>query len=294
MSSSYVPSSQKSVLLDQPLKGLVPEEPCSSSSETSQLRESSSDSYSILQGRSSGSGKTPDVSIVPSSQNSNEFEIEQPLPHVTPERSPFNCSLTESQLGRLLETSVSFDDVTSPYAGLDVRSPTQEGFTRIKPRNTCPAESLSSNNRPLKRNSSESSNAKDATPVRQPCSASSHNLRKKESPNKMPINERNIPSEKHVVKSVDQEVAVSSLRGDVSDRSNKKEEFEKLKVDFDDLFKQKTWSHPQTPTHDFSADLFEIDRRQSTKRKRSEKSDTVQKARLSVGVRQDSAVSPGE
>ncbi|XP_078365414.1 uncharacterized protein LOC144649723 isoform X2 [Oculina patagonica] len=145
VSSSYVPSSQKRhrVLVDQPLKGLVPEELCSSSSETSQLRGSSEESYSILQGRSSHGGKAPDVSIVPSSQNSHEFEIEQPLSHVTPERTQFHCSLSESQLGQLLDSNVSFDAVTSPLCISDGLSPMQEGFTQLKPRNACQKERLS-------------------------------------------------------------------------------------------------------------------------------------------------------
>ncbi|KAL9977049.1 hypothetical protein ACROYT_G014412 [Oculina patagonica] len=136
VSSSYVPSSQKRhvVLVDQPLKGLVPEELCSSSSETSQIRGSSKESYSILQERSSPGGNAPDVSIVASSQNSHEFEIEQPLSHVTSERTQFHCSLSESQLGKLFVSSVSFDEVTSPPCISDGLLPMQEGFTQIKPR----------------------------------------------------------------------------------------------------------------------------------------------------------------
>ncbi|KAL9976991.1 hypothetical protein ACROYT_G014346 [Oculina patagonica] len=123
------------VLVDQPLKGLVPEELCSSSSsETSQIRGSSEESYSILQERSSPGGNAPDVSIVASSQNSHEFEIEQPLSHVTPERTQFHCSLSESQLGKLFDSSVSFDEVTSPPCISDGLLPMQEGFTQIKPR----------------------------------------------------------------------------------------------------------------------------------------------------------------
>ncbi|XP_078365413.1 uncharacterized protein LOC144649723 isoform X1 [Oculina patagonica] len=302
VSSSYVPSSQKRhrVLVDQPLKGLVPEELCSSSSETSQLRGSSEESYSILQGRSSHGGKAPDVSIVPSSQNSHEFEIEQPLSHVTPERTQFHCSLSESQLGQLLDSNVSFDAVTSPLCISDGLSPMQEGFTQLKPRNACQKESICNDHTPVKRKSlAESSNSRNAV-FSQPCLASNHILPGKESPLGNKSSQRNITCQKNVLKNVGREVAVSSpSKGNVGHTLTRKEILEKAKIDFDALFIQNTWNHSQTPVQEFSADLFEIDRRLSTKRKRSQTDDSVRKTRSSGGVKQenklllpDSPVSP--
>ncbi len=299
VSSSYVPSSQKRhrVLVDQPLKGLVPEELCSSSSETSQLRGSSEESYSILQERSSPGGKAPDVSIVPSSQNSHEFEIEQPLSHVTPERTQFHCSLSESQLGQLLDSNVSFDEVTSPPCFADVPSPMQEGFTQIKPRNECQKRLVSKDNTPGKQQlTSELSNSRN-TVVSQSCLVSNHNLSVKKTPLGNQSNHRNMTCQGNVLKNFGKEVAVSSpLKFNVGHTSTRKENSEKAKVDFDDLFIQNTWNHKsQTPVQEFSADLFEIDRRLSTKRKRSQTDDSVRKTRLSDGVRQgNSPVSPGE
>ena len=289
VSSSYVPSSQKSVVADQPLKGLVPEELCLSSSEASQLRGSSEESYSILQGRSSPGGKAPDVSIVPSSQNSHEYEMEQPLPHIiTPQRTQLHCSLTESQLGNLLETSVSFDEVTSPPCFSDVPSPTQEGFTQIKPRNACQSESISNKH-------------SRHTVVTQLSLSSTHNLPEKESPLENQRKDRTTFVEK-VSKNADKEGTVSSSARDIISHTSKgKEDTEKAKVDFDALFCQNTWKHSQRPALEFSADLLEIDRRQSTKRKRTEEDDSVHQTRSSACVRRgnklllpDSPVSPGE
>ena len=53
---------------------------------------------------------------VPSSENSEETELEQAPPNITPGRTvkQMNWSLTESQLENLFDTSISVDDVTSP------------------------------------------------------------------------------------------------------------------------------------------------------------------------------------
>ncbi|XP_078364065.1 uncharacterized protein LOC144648353 [Oculina patagonica] len=305
VSSSYVPSSQKRhvVLVDQPLKGLVPEELCSSSSETSQIRGSSKESYSILQERSSPGGNAPDVSIVASSQNSHEFEIEQPLSHVTSERTQFHCSLSESQLGKLFVSSVSFDEVTSPPCISDGLLPMQEGFTQIKPRYACQRESICNDNTPVKRKSlAESSNSTN-TVVSQSCLVSNHNLSVKKIPLGNQSNHRNMTYQENVLKNFGKEVAVSSpFKGNVGHSSTRKEMLEKAKADFDVLFIQNTWNHKsQTPVQEFTAYLFEIDRRLSTKRKRSQTDDSVQKTHSSVGVRQgnkllltDSPVSPAD
>lgn len=294
-SSSHVPSSQMCVPVDQPLKGLVPEELCSSSSETSQPKGNSEESYSILQGRSSE--KSSDDSIVPSSQNSHEFELEQScaLHHVTPERNQLNCSLTESQLENLFETSVSFDEGTAPPCFSDVPSPVQEGYTQIKPRNFRQRESTLSDNIPGNLKSSSRNVA-----VNHPCLASRQNFIVKESVTRRHSNEGFITCKekgkengsKHVDK---EDEALSPPRGNVGPTLNRKE-MENAKVGFDALFSQNTWNCSQT-----SADLFEIDRRQSIKRKRCAKDDCVHVTRPSDGTRRgrkalfrDSPVSPGE
>ncbi|KAJ7337122.1 hypothetical protein OS493_009974 [Desmophyllum pertusum] len=236
------------VPVDQPLKGLVPEELCSSSSETSQPKGNSEESYSILQGRSSE--KSSDDSIVPSSQNSHEFELEQScaLPHVTPERNQLNCSLTESQLENLFETSVSFDEGTAPPCFSDVPSPVQEGYTQIKPRHFRQRESTLIDNIPGNLKSSSRNVA-----VNHPCLASRQNFIVKESVTRRHSNEGFITCK------------------------------EKEHVE---LFSN-------------VADLFEIDRRQSIKRKRCAKDDCVHVTRPSDGTRRgrkalfrDSPVSP--
>jgi len=49
------------------------------------------------------------------------------------------------------------------------------------------------------------------------------------------------------------------------------------KVDFDALFRQNTWRLYQTPVQEFDVKVFEIDKRQSIKKKRSEKDDSKRK-----------------
>lgn len=291
VSSSCVPSSQRESrgTVEQPLKGLMwPEELCSSSSETSQLRGSSEESYSILQRRSSVAENAPDISVVPSSQNSHEFELEQALPHVTPERTQFYCSLSESQLESFLEASVSFDEVTVPPCFSDVSPSIQEGFTQIKPRDA-QQRKLTSSDKP--KSSSKSSHSKKFADNGLSL-ASSYSSEKESRSNIKDSASYN----------VDTVVVASPSRDKVRHTLQRKENLEKAKVDFDALFSQNTWKLSQTPVQQFSAEVFDIDNRQSIKRKRSEKDDSMHKLPgLSDGVRQvnkllfpDSPVSPGE
>ena len=291
MSSSCVPSSQREVhrTVEQPLIGLWPEELCSSSSETSQLKGSSEESYSILQRRSSVAENAPDFSIEPSSQNSDEYELEQALPHVTPERKQFNCSLSESQLESFLDASVSFDEVTVPPCFSDVSPSIQKGFTEIKPRDARQRKSTSCDK--LK-STSESSHSKSFADNELSLASNRGSEKESRSNNKD-------SASYNVAKEV---VVVSSVRDNIRNTLHRKQSFETAKVDFDALFSQNTWKHSQTPVQEYSAEVFEIDKRQSVKRKRSDKDDSNHNLPgLSVGVRQvrklsfpDSPVSPGE
>ena len=293
VSSSYVPSSQREsrLAVEQPLKGLFPEELFSPSSDTctSQMRGSSEESYSILQRRSCIAENEPDVSVVPSSQNSpelNEQELDQALPHVTPERKAFHCSLSESQLERFLDASVSLDEVTAPPFFTDVSPSIEEGFTQVKLR-----ESTSSDKSKLSFASSHSR-------------AFAGNERSLASSRGSEKNTRSDKKDSDTLYNVVTEVeVVSPSRDNVRNAAlHRKESLEKAKVDFDALFRQNTWKLSQTPSQEFSADVFEIDKRQSIKRKRSEKDDSkhkrpslsdegIQARKLSFP---DSPVSPGE
>lgn len=262
--------------VEQPLKGLFPEELCSS-----QIRGSSEESYSILQRRSSVAENRPDVSIVPSSQNSHEFVLEQELPLVTLERKQLYCSLSESQLESFLDASVSFDEVRGSPSIL-------EGSTQIKSRNVSRMQSTSSDK---SKSISKSSNLK--TVADELSVASSGCLEKKTQSNKKD------GGFSHVT----EVVVVSPSRDNVRDTLHRKESLQKVEVDFDTLFSQNTWKFSQTPVHvEFSADVFEIDKRQSIKRKRSENDDCkLKKPGPSDGVIQirklsfpNSPVSPGE
>lgn len=291
VSSSWVPSSQRESCrtVEQPLKGLFPEELCSSSSETSQLKGSLEESYSILQRRPSVAENAPVISAVPSSQDSYEFELEQALPHVTPERKQLHCSLSESQLERFLDASVSFDEVTVPPCFSDLSPSIQEEFTQIKPRDAWQINSTSCDK--LK-SSSESSHLKSFADNKL-SSASSRGSEKESRGMKKDSDSYNVATEVLVL---------SSSRDNVRYTLHRKESLEKANVDFDALFSQHTWKISQTPLQEFSAEVFEIDKRQSIKRKRPEKDDPNHKLPgLSDDVRQvrklsfpDSPVSPGE
>ena len=291
VSSSYVPSSQREsrLAVEQPLKGLFPEELFSPSSDTctSQMRGSSEESYSILQRRSCIAENEPDVSVVPSSQNSpelNEQELEQALPHVTPDHKAFHCSLSESQLERFLDASVSLDEVTAPPCSTDVSPSIEEEFTQVKLRESTSGDKSKSR--------SASSHSK-AFADNELSLASSHGSEKNTRSDK-----KNIGISYNVVTEV---VVVSPSRDNVRNAAlHRKESLEK--ANFDALFRQNTWKLSQRPSQEFSADVFEIDKRQSIKRKRSEKDDSkhkrpslsdegLQARKLSFP---DSPVSPGE
>ena len=258
VSSSFVPSSQRDscVPVEQPLKGLFPGELFSSSRDDSQMRGSSEESYSILKRRSP---------VVPSSQNSHEFELQQQLPHVFPECKQFHCSLSESQLAGLLDASFS---AGSPSV--------REEFTEVKPRDAPQIKSSDKSRR--------FSDNNELSLVSSGCSEKKTRSNTKDSDG------------------VTEVVVVSSSRGNVRKTVQKNESLEKAKVDFDTLFSQNTWKLSQTAVQEFSAEEFEVDKRQSIKRKRSENDDSKRKLPgLSDGIIQirrlsfpDSPVSPGE
>ncbi|XP_068673312.1 uncharacterized protein [Montipora foliosa] len=123
ISSSYVSSSQMSVVEPQPLVGLhlITEQ------KLSPMKPDSDESYSVFQERP-GRIKSVDVSIVQSSEKSEETEYA--LPCITPRKTGtrLNCSLTESQMENLLDASISYDDITSHNF---VESSTSAGFNKL-------------------------------------------------------------------------------------------------------------------------------------------------------------------
>ena len=253
ISSDYVSSSQMDVVTIQPLKGLhvTTEEHCLSSSETSQSKTNSDESYSVLQGRSSLAEKSPDVSIVPSSENSEEYEFEQPLPNVTPGRTAkrIHCSLSESQLENLFEASISFDDVTTSSCFEDAPAAKHKCDPRNKEREC----SLCTEKLENKKSSSDVSSVQN-TADNQPCVESGQDLAKQKSVHENESKEENVT------------VMDKSLK-DLEDHEKgviNRTPIKTTTTDFDVLFSQNTWSFSQ------SSDLIEIDRRQSVKRKRSD------------------------
>ena len=253
ISSDYVSSSQMDVVTIQPLKGLhvTTEEHCLSSSETSQSKTNSDESYSVLQGRSSLAEKSQDVSIVPSSENSEEFEFEQPLPNVvTPGRTAkrIHCSLSESQLENLFEASISFDDVTTPSCFEDAPVAKHKGDPLNKQREC----SLCTEKLENKKSSSDVSSVQNIAD-NQPCVLSGQDLARQKSVHENESKEENVT------------VMDKSLK-DLEDHEKSvinRTPIKTTTTDFDVLFSQNTWSFSQ------SSDLIEIDRRTSVKRKRS-------------------------
>ena len=331
--SECVPSSQRSAKFTQPLRGLVTDE-YFLSSETSHLKGNSEESYSILKKRSlSVMQKSPEVCIVPSSQNSEEFE--QALPNLTPgcttkERSPpsvmnkspdvsvvpssenseefeqaflsltpgtctakqLHCSLSESQLENLLETSISFDVGSAPPCFKDVSAESQEEdevYTQIKQR-----ESSLCCRKPGNRRSSPESSHLGNIAVGNPCMASNRDMKGKKS---IPENEHkkdNSALKENQGLEGHKETAVSVQDHVIQTQSNA------LMMDFDALFSQNTWGFSQISDKELSANLVEIDRHRSVKRKRSEMDDHVRFTCPSAETRQgnkvhlnDSPVSPG-
>ena len=289
VSSDYVSSSQVSVVLTQPLRGLhvASEEQCSPSSETSQLKGNSGESYSILQGRSAVAEKSPEVNVVPSSENSEEFELEEPLANVTPGRitKQIHCSLSESQLGNLLDSSISIDDVTTPPCLEDAPVASQEGYTRIIPR-TAQQEGPTSCGHEMGEATSSSDSLHLANiVVDQPCVKSSKDLTGKRSIHES--GSKGLEKSSKALLKDHKEAAVNHKTV--------------VTTDFDALFSQNTWSFSQTSDKELIADLVEIDRRQSVKRKRSEVDSHVNFTCPSDDTRQgnkaqvrDSPVSPGK
>lgn len=266
VSSTFVPSSQRDSCMPvkQPLKGLFPEELFSSSRDDSQIRGSSEESYSILKRRSS---------VVPSSQNSHEFELQQELPHIFPERKQFQCSLSESQLVSFLHASFS---AGSPSI--------QEEVTQVKARDASQIKQTSSEKSKSISESSHLRRCGDNEPslVSSGCSEKKTRSNTKDSDG------------------VTEVVVVSPSRNNVRKTVQGNESLEK--VDFDTLFSQNTWKLSQSPVREFSAEEFEVDKRQSIKRKRTENDDSKRKLPgLSDGfikIRRlsfpDNPVSPGE
>lgn len=278
VSVDYVSSSQMSVVMTQPLKGLAPEEHCTSSSNSSQLKANSDESCSILHERLSLVENSPVINVVPSSENSEETELEQALPNITPGRTAkqMNWSLTESQLENLLDTSISVDDVTSPscYEIASTASQAEEGkYT--------PCE-IKQGNEP----SSSNPLSLDGITVRQHCVVLSE-----DSIGKKVISERDT-----------KEGGVTVTERSLKSLENNKEfvinDTPRKTLDFDTLFSQNTWSFSQALDKECSADLVEIDRRQSVKGKRSEIEDLVHLTcppddNKHTAQLQDKPVSPG-
>ena len=277
ISVDCVSSSQMSVVMTQPLRGLVPEEHCTSSSDSSQMKTNSDESCSIFHERLSLVENSPVINVVPSSENSEETELEQALPNIMPGRTAkqMNWSLTESQLENLLDASISVHDVTSPscFEIAPTASQAEEGNT--------PCE-IKQGNEP---SSSNPSSLDDIT-VRQHCVVLSEDS----------IGQK-ITSERDT-----KEGGVTVTEKGLKSLENNKEfvinDTPRKTLDFDTLFSQNTWSFSETLDKECSADLVEIDRRQSVKRKRSQSEDLVHltcpldenkhKAQL-----QDRPVSPG-
>ena len=112
ISSNYVSSSQMSDEEHQPLMGLnlVTEH------QLSQVKQDSDESYSVLGESRSAQLKSFNESIVQSSaENSEETADEHVLPCINLWNTGnlMQCSLTESQLETLLDTNISYDDITS-------------------------------------------------------------------------------------------------------------------------------------------------------------------------------------
>ncbi|XP_029204473.2 uncharacterized protein LOC114968499 isoform X1 [Acropora millepora] len=112
ISSNYVSSSQMSDEEHQPLMGLnlVTEH------QLSQVKQDSDESYSVLGESRSAQLKSFNESIVQSSaENSEETADEHVLPCINLWNTGnlMQCSLTESQLETLLDTNISYDEITS-------------------------------------------------------------------------------------------------------------------------------------------------------------------------------------
>ena len=291
ISSDVVSSSQMSGKVTPPLKGVVAEDQRSSLSEQSQLKGSSEESFSILKERSlpSSEKRSPEVFVVPSSDNSEEYE--QALPSVLPGHAAqhLGCSLYESQLEKLLESSISYDvDSAPPCAGNETRESQEDYmYTRIKQGPLTRRESTSQRNQlGITKVNPDSSQLTNST-ASEPCIASKKNL----SPVKSMANSSLKEKYKHKGKGLEVNTGQSNIDQTLS---------KPLTMNFDELFSQNTWHFSQISDRQLSVNEAETDFHQSMKRKRSEMEGHVQSIPPSAEGRQgnkvllsDSPASPG-
>ena len=291
ISSDVVSSSQTSGKVTPPLRGVVAEDQYSSLSEQSKLKGSSEGSFSILKERSlpSSEKRSPEIFVVPSSDNSQEYE--QALPSILPGHAAkhLGCSLSESQLEKLLESSISYDvDSAPPCAGNETRESQEDYmYTRIKQGPLTRRESTSQRNQlGNTKVNPDSSQLKNST-ASEPCIASKKNL--------SPINSMANSSLKEKYKHKGKCLEVNSLRSNIDQTLSKP-----LTMNFDELFSQNTWHFSQISDRQLSVNEAETDSHQSMKRKRSEMEGHVQSIPPSAEGRQgnkvllsDSPASPG-
>ena len=291
ISSDVVSSSQMSGKVTPPLKGVVAEDQCSSLSEQSKLKGSSEESFSILKERSlpSSEKRSPEIFVVPSSDNSEEYE--QALPSVLPGHASkhLGCSLSESQLEKLLESSISYDvDSAPPCAGNETRESQEDYmYTRIKQGPLTRRESTSQRNQlGITKVNPDSSQLKNST-ASEPCIASKKNL--------SPINSMANSSLKEKYKHKGKGLEVNTGQSNIDQTLSKP-----LTMNFDELFSQNTWHFSQISDRQLSVNEAETDFHQSMKRKRSEMEGHVQSIPPSAEGRQgnkvllsDSPASPG-
>ena len=291
ISSDVVSSSQMSGKVTPPLRGVVAEDQCSSLSEQSKLKGSSEESFSILKERSlpSSEKRSPEIFVVPSSDNSEEYE--QALPSVLPGHAAkhLGCSLSESQLEKLLESSISYDvDSAPPCAGNETRESQEDYmYTRIKQGPLTRRESTSQRNQlGITKVNPDSSQLKNST-ASEPCIASKKNL--------SPIHSMANSSLKEKYKHKGKGLEVNTGQSNIDQTLSKP-----LTLNFDELFSQNTWHFSQISDRQLSVNEAETDFHQSMKRKRSEMEGHVQSIPPSAEGRQgnkvllsDSPASPG-
>ena len=298
ISSDVVSSSQMSRKVTPPLKGVVTQDQCSSLSEQSQLKGSSEESFSILKERSlpSSEKRSPEIFVVPSSDNSEEYE--QALPSILPGQAAKHlcCSLSESQLEKLLESNISYDvDSTPPCTGNEPQESQEDYmYTKIKQGPLTQRESTSQRNQlgNTKANP-DSSHLKNNT-ASEPCIASKKNL----SPIHSMANSSLEEKYKHKSKGLEVNKHVSNLT--TVQTSIDQTLSKPLTMNFDELFSQNTWHFSQISDRQLSVNVAETDSHQSMKRKRSGMEGHVQSIPPSAEGRQgnkvllsDSPASPG-
>ena len=281
ISSDVVSSSQMSGKVTPPLRGVVAEDQCSSLSEQSKLKGSSEESFSILKERSlpSSEKRSPEIFVVPSSDNSEEYE--QALPSVLPGHASkhLGCSLSESQLEKLLESSISYDvDSARPCAGNETRESQEDYmYTRIKKGPLTRRESTSQHNQlGITKVNPDSSQLKNST-ASEPCIASKKNL----SPTNSMANSSLKEKYKHKGKGLEVNTGQSNIDQTLS---------KPLTMNFDELFSQNTWHFSQISDRQLSVNEAETDFHQSMKRKRSEMEGHVQSIPPSAEGRQGNKV----